>query len=204
MCAAAKTQEWDRPALLVGWLWPAGIAERVWTVICHLFSNILWAATMPSHPLRRLWFLWSLADELNIQIINHTSCACSQSHLTLCDLMDCSLPGSSVHELFQARILEWIAISFSRGSSQPRDRICVSCVFCIHRQMLYHSHLGSPTTLQSNAYSQRTTDGTETQIIMFTLSNPFSLFHWYPSFSSSPHPFFIFIEWHVLVRHYLT
>ena len=40
--------------------------------------------------------------------------------------MDCSLPGSSVHGIFQARILEWIAISFSRGSSQPRDRTWVS------------------------------------------------------------------------------
>ena len=40
---------------------------------------------------------------------------------TLCNLMDCSLPGSSVHGILQARILEWVAISFSRGSSQPRD-----------------------------------------------------------------------------------
>ena len=40
---------------------------------------------------------------------------------TLCDLMDCSLPGSSVHGIFQARILQWVAIFFSRGSSQPRD-----------------------------------------------------------------------------------
>ena len=45
----------------------------------------------------------------------------AQSCLTLCDPMDCSPPGSSVHEIFQARILEWVAISFSRGSSQPRD-----------------------------------------------------------------------------------
>ena len=45
---------------------------------------------------------------------------------TLCD-MDCSPPGSSVHEIFQARILEWVAISFSRGSSQPRDQTQVSC-----------------------------------------------------------------------------
>ena len=45
---------------------------------------------------------------------------------TLCDPMDCSPPGSSVHEIFQARILEWVAISFSRGSSQPRDRTWVS------------------------------------------------------------------------------
>ena len=42
----------------------------------------------------------------------------AQSYLTLCDPMDCSPLGSSVHEIFQARILEWVAISFSRGSSQ--------------------------------------------------------------------------------------
>ena len=47
---------------------------------------------------------------------------------THCDPMDCSPPGSSVHRIFQARILECIAISFSRGSSQPRDQICISCV----------------------------------------------------------------------------
>ena len=40
---------------------------------------------------------------------------------TLCDPMDCSLPGISVHGVFQARVLEWVAIAFSRGSSQPRD-----------------------------------------------------------------------------------
>ena len=49
--------------------------------------------------------------------------------------MDWSLPGSSVHEIFQARLLEWVAISFSRGSSRPRDRTCVSC---IGRWILYH------------------------------------------------------------------
>ena len=45
---------------------------------------------------------------------------------SLCNPMDCSLPGSSVHGLFQASVLECIAISFSRGSSQPRDRTQVS------------------------------------------------------------------------------
>ena len=43
------------------------------------------------------------------------------------DLMDCYLPGSSVYGIFQARIREWVAISFSRGSSQPRDQTQVSC-----------------------------------------------------------------------------
>ena len=52
----------------------------------------------------------------------------AQSCLTLCDPMDCSLPGSSLHGILQARIQEWVAISFSRGSSRPRDRTQVSCI----------------------------------------------------------------------------
>ena len=50
----------------------------------------------------------------------------AQSCLTLCDPMDCSLPVSSVHGIFQTRVLEWVAVSFSRGSSWPRDRTQVS------------------------------------------------------------------------------
>ena len=52
----------------------------------------------------------------------------TQSCLTLCDPMDCSPPGSSVHGILQARILEQVAIPFSRESSWPRDRNCVSCI----------------------------------------------------------------------------
>ena len=47
----------------------------------------------------------------------------TQSCPTLCDPVDSSLPGSSVHEILQARILEWVAISFSRGSSRPREEL---------------------------------------------------------------------------------
>ena len=50
----------------------------------------------------------------------------AQSCPTLCDPMDWGLPGSSTHGILQARILEWVAISFSTGSSQPRDRTQVS------------------------------------------------------------------------------
>ena len=50
------------------------------------------------------------------------------SVVTLCDPMDYSLPGSSVHGTLQAKILEWVAISFSRGSSQTRDQTWVSCI----------------------------------------------------------------------------
>ena len=49
-----------------------------------------------------------------------------QSCLTLCDPMDCSLPGSSVHGMLQAKTLEWVAMPSSRGSSQPRDGTHVS------------------------------------------------------------------------------
>ena len=69
----------------------------------------------------------------------------SQSCPTLCDHMDCSPSGSSIHGIFQARILEWVAISSSRGSSRPRDQTHVSCVSCIGRQILYQLSLqGNP------------------------------------------------------------
>ena len=64
----------------------------------------------------------------------------SLSCVRLCDPMDCSLPGYSVHGIFQARVLEWGAISFSRGSSWPLDQTQVSCItgrcftFCATRE----------------------------------------------------------------------
>ena len=52
--------------------------------------------------------------------------------------MDCSLPGSFVHVILQARILQWVATPSSRGSSRPWDQIWVFCVSCVRRQILYH------------------------------------------------------------------
>ena len=54
-----------------------------------------------------------------------------QSCSTLCDPMNCSSPGSSVHGIRQARILEWVAMPSSRGSSRPRDQTCISYVSCM-------------------------------------------------------------------------
>ena len=54
-------------------------------------------------------------------------CQLSRSVVSDCGPMNCSLPDFSVHGIFQARVLEWVAISFSRGSSQPRDQTRVSC-----------------------------------------------------------------------------
>ena len=75
---------------------------------------------------------------------------CTQSFLTHCDCMDCSPSGSSVHGISQARILECVAISFSRGSSWPGDWTWVSC---IGRQILYLCHLWSPLFLSYIAFS---------------------------------------------------
>ena len=74
----------------------------------------------------------------------YSFCCCylvAKSCPTLCDPMDCSPPGSSVHGILQARILEWVAISFSRGSSWSKDWTHVSC---IGRQILYHAPPGKP------------------------------------------------------------
>ena len=61
-------------------------------------------------------------------------CPVIQLHSTLCGLMDCSPSGSTVHGILQAIILERVAISSSGGSSPPRDRCCISCIFCIGRR----------------------------------------------------------------------
>ena len=72
--------------------------------------------------------------------------------LTLRKPMDHSQPASSVHGILQARILEWVAISSSRGSSRPRDQIRVCCVSCIGRWVVYPlSHRGS-LTISSLSY----------------------------------------------------
>ena len=82
-------------------------------------------------------------------------CVKSLSQFPLWDPMDCSLPGSSVHGIFQARILEWVAIPFSRGTSQPRDQTHISYVSCIGRWILVpRSHLGSPDTMNELRHVQ--------------------------------------------------
>ena len=60
------------------------------------------------------------------------------SDVQLCNSTDCSPPVSSAHRIFQARILEWVAISFSRLSSWHRDRTCIFCVSLFGRQILCH------------------------------------------------------------------
>ena len=73
---------------------------------------------------------WLSRFPLNLLTVNPDCsiyCPITESCSTLCEPMDCSLPGSTTHGIFQARILEWVAIFFSRGSSQSRDWTQVSC-----------------------------------------------------------------------------
>ena len=83
------------------------------------------------------FILWHFYDRLV------TSGVCMRAKLLqLCltrgDFMDCNLPGSCVHGILQARILEWVAMPSSRVFSQPRDQTHISYVSYIGRQVLYH------------------------------------------------------------------
>ena len=73
-------------------------------------------------------------DRVNVRVNAKSLHSCP----SLCDPVDHSPPGSSVHGIFQAGILEWVAIPSSRGSSRPRDRTHISYDFCTGRQVLYH------------------------------------------------------------------
>ena len=97
--------------------------------IYYILNYILKVLTTSYFLLRTNPVRW--VSGLMCQILSH-------SVVSVCNPMDCSLPGSSVHGILQARILEWVAISYSKGSSRPRDWTCVSCVPCIGRQILYH------------------------------------------------------------------
>ena len=86
--------------------------------------------------------LWPQLGPYPIMVLNLIDCTrCVVQFLATPwteDPMDGILPGSSVYWILQARILEWVIVSFSRGSSWPRDWTRVSCIFCTGRWILYH------------------------------------------------------------------
>ena len=79
------------------------------------------------------------------------ACLCAQLCLILCDSMDYSPPGSSVHRILQSRILQWVVISFSRESSWPKDWNHVSCLLC-WQQILYHWATWKPIYMYTHAH----------------------------------------------------
>ena len=92
----------------------------------HIISSLpsLYHFFWPYHA----WDLSSLTRVEPITLLWKSENEVAQSCPALCDPMDSTLPGSSAHEIFQARVVEWAATSFSRGCSQPRDRTWVSCI----------------------------------------------------------------------------
>ena len=102
---------------------------HLWVVMRDLQClNVWWAPFTCFYTLIHSW--WTSPSEWFKESESESEVA--QSCPTLCDLMGCSLPGSSLHGILQARVLEWVAISFSRGSSRPRDQTRVSRILSIH------------------------------------------------------------------------
>ena len=115
----------------------------------HIFCFVGSASVTPGQPVQCLPYplpSFSALDYLFFFFFSFCGCCLvAKFYLTLCDPMHCSSPGSSVHGILQARTLEWVAISFSRGSSWHRDQTCIFFVSCIGRQVLYQlCCLGSP------------------------------------------------------------
>ena len=109
--------------------WPlAGTLTQVSN--SHLLHLLYWqAGSVTLAPLESpFYILFRTYLSCGSQRKKESESEVAQSCLTLCDPVDCSLPGSSIHGILQARILEWVAISFSRGSSRPRDWTQVSCI----------------------------------------------------------------------------
>ena len=104
-----------------GLLPPALSSALVASTGCHILLP-------PSWLFFSFLSFFLFTSDSNINIKEKKESEVSQSCLTLCGPMDCSPPGSSVHGILQARILEWVAIPFSRASSQPRDPTWVTCI----------------------------------------------------------------------------
>ena len=111
---------------------------QVLILLCLLSSLFLILAR------KSQWLYRSCLDWLRVCVcVCVCVCSCVRLFATPMDVT-CNLPVSSVHEIFQARILEWVTISSSRGSAKSRNRTLVSYISCIGRQIfLLLSHLGS-------------------------------------------------------------
>ena len=151
----AQVEKWKKNSVLVAW--------DLLSLVHSVNQSHVYIVSLPKiYPSIKLsvwylsitclsacdWYITYLYSEIIYVLFPLCVPVCSVAQLcpTLCGPMDCSPPGFSVHGTFQARILGWFAISYSRGSSQPRDWTHISCVSCIGRQILSLPlrHLGSP------------------------------------------------------------
>ena len=114
------------------------IIYQVWPIwVAFAWKLYLtWDVSKLIHMLIRsikLWFNWIIKEVI------FDPCMCAQACLTLCNFTDCNPPDSSILGIFQARILEWVALSYSRGSSLwPWDGTYIICISLSGRWILYH------------------------------------------------------------------
>ena len=119
---------------------PCSTIKGCWEWYSNLLTGLFFSTLAPTvlPPHRRQIRPHSKSDYIR-------TCVYVQSCPTLCDPLDCNLPGSSVHGILQARILEWVAISSFRGFSWPRNWTCISFYSWIGKWILLPlRHLGSP------------------------------------------------------------
>ena len=101
------------------------------------------------------WASGRLGPSSELLLIDGHACLIAQLCPALCNPVGYSPPGSSVCEIFQLRIQEWMAISSSRGSSQPRDQTRVSCIFCIGKWVHYHRATREALMMQCSPTSNK-------------------------------------------------
>ena len=111
----------------------SGVVSNSWCSLAYWCVILSFAPTNTWHFPECLLSFLRFLQGYQLKTIRATLIQCewsevAQSCPTLCDPMDSNIPGSAVRGIFQARILEWSTISFSRGSSQPRDQIWVSYI----------------------------------------------------------------------------
>ena len=111
-----------------------GCFQNIWNWIIIKIRDIRrWRMKLKWYTEGNIWphiltYKYSSIYTCGILHIHAVLCLVTQIMFDSCDPMDCSPPGSSVHGILQIRILEWVAIPFSRWSSQPRDLTWVSCI----------------------------------------------------------------------------
>ena len=130
----------EKESLLHRW-WECKLVQPLWRTVGRFLRKL--KTELPYDPAIPLLGIYP--DKSPIKKDTHALRSCAlccafitQSCPTLCDPVDCSPPGSSVHGILQARILEWVAVPSSRGSSQPRNQTCFAYISCIGRRVLYH------------------------------------------------------------------
>ena len=133
-----KARSLDRNNVTETWLLYGQLPVKALSASLSICLSFHLSFLLRLHPplcfLRLLFHLMPTRNSSRSAVLKFL-CVCLQSCLTLCGPMDCSSPSSPVHGVSQARILEWVAISFSRESSWPRDWTCISCVSCISRRI---------------------------------------------------------------------